>query len=476
VVSEFIDNAFDEDGGNATKVELHIWPDELSVRDNGRGISDINRLARLGDSGSVYTNGDNLGQFGIGAKAWMCRGGRLIAQTIHEGMEHLHIFNLRSFMKAHERRDPNPPHLLAYEGKGRKTSEASFTQVTIADFFGSAKKPIVLPALMDDLQERYWPALKKGLEIKIIDARKTPQEIKPLIPLTPPSWTNNISWESSVNDKKYSAEVGILSEGIGRYSGIFVGCLYRTIEKMKVLSTLSLPPRIHGQVVLSKEWKESLSNYKDKIVNEDDREGLLRDIEKHAATVIAEAEEYTEDLRLENIALEIERVANAAMKSSEGNLRLVRDRKPGPPNPGPPHPPRPKPHIKPTKLHIAVDNEKERDTNSGIRFRFEPLGHDTMGEVRILGRSVLVALNKECPKIEAVSKERKYPGLYLEIGTQLADYANTNMNVDEIEDLFGGMLKTAAGTGKKEQMCKEIRLWWGFEAMEEKTDEGKRVG
>jgi len=124
--------------------------------------------------------------------------------------------------------------------------------------------------------------------------------------------------------------------------------------------------------------------------------------------------------------------------------------------------PKPKPRPKPrADLFDGLDS-----VGTGIRFRWQHLGHDTLGAVSLVGRSVTVTLNRDCPKLEAQSRQPKYPGLYLTIGNELAMKC-TELTVSEIEDNFGAMLGSASGSEHKADMMRAIRVWWGFVAEEE---------
>jgi len=464
VVSEFVDNGFDDAAGNSSEVLIELQNGSVSITDHGNGIEDLNRLGTLGASASYHHEG-NIGQYGVGAKAWLCKAKKLDVETVHAGRKHQHTFNLVPILRALKDKR-TPTWLNAYSGKGRPTDTPSYTRLTLRDF-KSDSGVIVTPALVNELQKSYWPGLLDGRRITIKDNRRRPFSETSVTALAPPSWSDKMTFESSVNGRRYKATIGILSENVGAYSGLFVGFLFRNICVEKSLPNRSVPPRVHGQIELSGDWRHALSNYKDAVI--EDRESLLLDIETHAKRILDLADEYTEDIRLDKIALEIESVSAAAIRSAEGHLRLV--------------PPRQRPSMTPKdpetvpaddsedarKRSVLKDASKTRDDVApvtGIKLEWGHLGNDTLGMVRMKGLQVTVTLNRDCPKLDALSRQPKYPGIYLAIGNELAMQC-LELKVSEIEKAFGAMLGEATGSENYPSMMRAIRAWWGFIAEEQ---------
>jgi len=202
-----------------------------------------------------------------------------------------------------------------------------------------------------------------------------------------------------------------------------------------------------------------LTNYKDGIVEE--REALRQDIETHAKDILDRASEYAEDIRLEKVGLELKQLAEGAMRG-KGSLTLVSKEKRA---------------EKPEGEGRAIEkgsrsrnrDEGERATSTGISFRFQALGHDVLDAVEIAGKSVVITFNKTCPKLDYMTRQPQYPGLFLMVGRALARKC---MELDrvEIERLFKPMLGSALGSEDKIKMANALEVWWGFAGEEEKTE------
>src|SRR5579859_4630098 len=397
IISELVDNAFDDAAGNAREVYIGLRDGEVSVTDYGRGIEDINRLGSLGASASYHHEG-NLGQFGVGAKGWLCKAKKLTVDTIRDGIAHRHTYAVPTVIGS--------SWLNAYEGSGRKASGRSYTRLTIRDLLPGAGA-IFTSSLIPELQKCYWPALRDGRKIMISDDRKRPTKYLAVEALAPPSWTDHLSFESAVNGRRYKATLGILSEQVGAYSGLFVGFLYRNICIEKSLPNRAVPPRVHGQIELSEDWRHTLSNYKDTIIH--DREALLLDIETRAAKLFDLADEYAEDLRLDKVALEVETVAAKAIRRSKtAHLRIVTSESGG--GGGVKAPENPNREKREHKAHADLSKDDGANVASGLRVRWQRLGHDTLGGVSLKGRQITITLNRDCPKLDAQSKQPRYPG------------------------------------------------------------------
>jgi len=467
VIAEFVDNAFDDAAGNSREILIELRKGAVCITDFGRGIEDLNRLGTLGASASYHHEG-NIGQYGVGAKAWLCKAAKLDVETAHAGRAHKHTFNLLPTLKALRQKLPEIPWLNAYTGKGRTTTERSFTRLTLREFHSGAGA-IITPALISELQKRYWPGLLDGRTILIRDRRRRPLSDFTVDALAPPSWSDHLSFESAVNGRRYKATLGVLSENVGAYSGLFVGFLFRNICVEKALPNRAVPPRVHGQIELSGDWRHALSNYKDEII--EDREALLLDIEQRAATILDLADEYAEDLRFENISLELEPVIAEALREGKGNLRLVKpartereDEQPRPKREDTERAEKDEQEPK-EKAKAENDNDDGAGNATGVRLRWQHLGHDTLGAVSLVGRAVTVTLNRDCPKLDAQSRQPRYPGVLLAMGNELAMKC-MELTVSEIEDLFGAMLGPAAGSENKADMMRAVRVWWGFVAEE----------
>lgn len=471
VISEFVDNGFDEAAGNSQTIRIEVRKGSVTIIDFGRGIEDINRLGILGASASYHYEG-NIGQYGIGAKAWFCKARRLDVETCHDGRLHRHTFDLRPVLEALASKR-SPPWLNAYSGKGRRVVKSSptYTRVSLRDFHPEAGSIFVAP-LIHELQTSYWPGLIDGRKIEIHDYRRR-QVIKNTVSsLTPPSWSDRLTFESTVNNRRYKATIGILNDNIGRYSGLFVGFLFRNICIEKTLPNRAVPPRIHGQIALSGDWRDSLSNYKDEIIK--DRDALMLDVERLAREVLDEGNDYTEELRLDGVASVLEKTATKAIRANEATLRLVSTKREKPSEPArelakQEDTDKRSAEKKPPVVEQASAKNRDQsgeNTRPGIHFRFQHLGYDTLGDIGLTDRTVTVTLNQDCRKLEALSHQTHYPGLYLAIGNELAMKC-LDLTIAQIEYYFGAMLGEAAGSENRADMMRAIRTWWGFIAEEQ---------
>lgn len=469
LAKEMVDNAFDAAAGNANEIDIHIGDGFLTFTDSGNGIGkNINRLGTLGASGSFHREG-NIGQYGVGAKLWLCKAHKLAVETISNGKKYEHLFNARPILKALAAHK-TPPWLNGYEGNGSPTSEKSFTQITLCDL--RKGPPIHLQSLMSELQKTFWIALAHGMKIVVYDSRKgarTPGKHE-ITALAPAQWSDLIEFQSSVNGKPYKARIGILSDSIGAYSGLWFGFLHRNIciEKSS-LPNRPIPARIHGQIELSAEWRHSFSNYKDQII--DDYELLLEDIEKQAKSIFDLADEYAEDIQLENISLEIEgKVTDALMQAL---AKKKKDRGNGGGEKPEHDPDNPIPEIE-TKLDSDENGTKKVETNikqsraTGVKLKWEHLGSDTLYQVRPYDKTIVITLNRDCPKLQAQRRLPNYPGIYLAMGTAIALHC-LELIPAQIVSYYSGMLGDAEQSENQQQMIQSIIAWWGFVANESKS-------
>lgn len=466
---EFADNTFDAAAGNAAALKIILSKDRVVFGDSGRGIPDINVLARLGASPSFGAEGPTLGQYGVGAKrTWMSCAGQLTVDTAHAGLRHRHTFDVTDAIDAFKKKTGNVAWLRKYKGAGVRTQGDSYTTLTLKGIHPWLP-PLIAEALVRKLEINYWPAVKGGKTIEILDRRRRPFKRYTVEPLAPPEWTDRETFESAINGRRYTATVGVLTENIGRYKGLHFGYAYRNICVEHRLATRNLPVRVHGQIALSDDWRHTLSPDKTEIV--EDRELLLSDIEKLAAEVIEKADSYEEDLRLENIATKITLVVGRRIRNVSGGQGRV-----APLNTGGAGGDREKADGQPDK--DSTDRTRERPSKpkdpkgnkvtGGVKVRFEPMGSHDLDAVEWNEREKLltIALNNDCPKIQACSIQPRYPGLFLICGAAHARWVRENLTASDIDRLFGAMLGKSRGDSVA-AMAEAIRVWWGFEAEED---------
>jgi uncharacterized protein YggU (UPF0235/DUF167 family) len=438
----------------------------VGVSDDGVGIADIDRLGTLGSSAS-YEHQGNIGQFGVGAKAWMCKAAKFTVVTARDKRRHIHTFDLRPAMEAIERGTPIKRWLSGYNGSG-KDHKGPSGSVVLLDDLHTDSGPISIPALIGELERRYWPALRSGIKLVIDDRRRRPNVMHPLRALEPAEWTDKFSFESSVNGRAYKATLGILTNKIGAYGGLFIGYLFRNICIEKRFVERRFPGRLHGQIELSEAWRSALSNYKDDLIS--DKDALLADIETQAKALIDKADDFVEDWRLNvEVASTIEGVANDALRRSlAGEIQprttysrgtTTASRKRGKK--------RAKRRSKHEKETPQPTEAKKRPLVRGMKLGWAARGTDVIGELDIAPNSMTVTLNKECPKLEALSRQPRYPGVYLVMGHVIARHCVRNLRPYEIEEYFSGMLGDAKGSEDINALADAIELWWAFLADEQ---------
>jgi hypothetical protein len=271
-----------------------------------------------------------------------------------------------------------------------------------------------------------------------------------------------------VGGRKYRATVGLLTDKVARFGGLYIGYLFRNVVIANKLPNRRYPSRVHGQVVLSDDWRHCLSHYKDNLI-EGGLDALLLDIEEKARTVFDMGDEFVEDLRLENISSTIASAYKGALRRSTiGRDGLV--------NPMPTS----KDDDEAREEHDDASDEPRKiksrkrrrvfgptqtsnSAGSGIKIGWSGMGGDELASVDLHGGVITVVFNKNCAKLMALSQQPRWPGLYLVIGAELSAHCD-KLTLVEIEKAFGGMLGDSTGTEDKQAMKHQIRLWWAFVA------------
>jgi hypothetical protein len=458
-IYEAIDNSLEDVSGNADLVTIVIGRTSVTIADDGRGISDMNRLARPGASGS-YSHAGALAQYGFGAKIWMCKGRKLTVTTVHDGRRHKFIFDTKPVEQSDFKR-----WITGYGGDGTPTDKSSGTKLIISELRKNVGS-VIIPSLMAELQRRYWIGLRNGKKIVIRDERKSVRTYE-VSTLAPPSWSDTISFSSEGDGQPYRAKIGILNESVGSYHGLFMGYSFRTIVIEETFpSGRILPARIHGQVELSTAWRHCFSMTKDKIVKL--RDELLSDIEEKAKEVLDKAESLTTQIRLKEVALKLQSGVIAALfKHGRGRSPLpVADASGGDEG---------SKSLKPVestekRKRPKTDQPVRHDDVHGIEVKFESLGYTDTAIVAVGSdwKTCIVTLNKDCPKIAHIYDPRntRYPSLFLMLGYELAHFS-TRLDAAQSRVLFRGMLGEASSSDDKEVIRKAILAFFAFIAGED---------
>jgi len=261
-VSEFIDN----NPGNKFKIEFE--PNNITVLDNGTGISDMNSIFGLGYSYSKYDPA-NIGEFGIGSKdAQMHFASRCKAETIYKGKYYCHSIDWEQIEKSSEWPDK-------FTGTGQPVNKAPAairkggTMLTLTRLQAQRRR-INMEALVKRLTQRYRPGLIKGDEIVIVDSRQGQSKSKTykldssLAAIGLEGATTNIS--GSVEGRKFTLMYSLLKEYDQMLNGVHFGFGKRFILTSRYLGETAMPSRLYAEVMLGDEWKSTFSPNKTKIV------------------------------------------------------------------------------------------------------------------------------------------------------------------------------------------------------------------
>lgn len=418
--AEFIDNSFGASAGRATKVTITIGRSETTIEDNGIGIEQLQQCFRLGDSTSRHSASD-IGRYGVGAKhaaVWM--GKRYYVTTVRDGackMFHVDWDAVRRGKQWPE-----------YKPAQRKVKASNGTKTTIKGFWPQRKR-LTLDFLVRSLSETFAPALEDGKTIMIIDKRPRSGPVtKALEPWKPKGWSDCVAFKGEVGGRSYTAEIGILSDHYSSDSGLRICFAHRVLNRITRLDGHALPVRIFGYVRLSDQWKDRLATNKTEIVDAEDLEKHLFE-RPEVQRLIAEAEEYQQEILLEGIVPRVELFFNEAIRRADDGAERLKGTRSGTRRTTP-KPPQEPPEVKDDEPGEEPGEKiSEPDKGTGLRIKIQPLGAKTIGQVEESDDALTVVINKDCPLCKDALNEATahpqghYPALFSVIGSILSIHA-----------------------------------------------------
>ena len=455
-LSEFIDNSFGQDAGNATSVVIHLLKDEIKIIDNGLGVHALQQCFALGDSRSRHSLED-IGRFGVGAKhasVWI--GKRFWVETCSDSK------TVRSACVNWDRvrGESEWPDI---EGHSRvKPDGETGTAIGIKNFWPGRKR-ITVSAVCRQLSETFAPALEDGKSITIVDFRRSREgEVIELVPWAPKGWSDRETFSASVDGRSFSAEVGILSEAYSTDTGLRICYSHRVICRMTKLAGKTMPVRMFGYIRLSSDWKDRLSTNKTQIVDSHDLEHALAE-HPEIQKLMHMAEDYQYEMLISNIMPKLQMNLSKAVRLADGGDVFARRRKPV--NEGTKTKKHPSPPAERETEDEGSPAMEEDSQSSGLMIRITREGRHIVGRIEQDEEGLSVLINKDCPACkdaldEAINgPQGYYPAIFSVIGSIFSIEIARRASQSEI------WLKRCFGLTRTEPgmpMAEAFMNWWMF--------------
>jgi hypothetical protein len=314
-----------------------------------------------------------------------------------------------------------------------------------------------LDTLAAYLGETYAMAIQNGKVIRLKRAHKGQIETMDVESFYPRGWSDIVKIKGNVGGKKYTAEVGILSEVVSNYSGIRVCYGHRVVEKKTKLFGDAIPARIFGYVMLDTSWKGHLSKNKTEII---DAEDLEQDLAHRLENLFKMARKFEEDLIIEGLNVHLSDVLTRSWRASEdGNERGNRKE---PTNDGTRTRKHPSPPMVPEKNGNVPIQEKMELERKGLDLKVSRLGADgVMGMVQESDSGLTVILNEDSPLLGRALRDQTTAGksrvaAYAAIiGQFLAKHAH------EQGPRWARQIFVNAGiSDEKDRVWDSVLIWW----------------
>ena len=308
---EFIDNSLGEGAGNATEVLIRYDAKRIIIRDNGEGVQRPQALFTLGDSESRLHHRD-IGQFGFGAKvgalylAW-----HMAVETVHDGRLHAHEVDWERVLKS-------GLWPLEYDGSGvpaptkRKGTDITLTRrhkgrvwqgEPLAQFLAHIYRPALLAGKKITVQQRtgskftQWELSKYLGKLVLEDKQKL---------------------SGVVEGKHFHMLAGISRDLTARLNGVHIAFGHRFIKTEGRLIERHVPAGLYAEVMLSEEWKSSLSSNKSSLVQGHDE--LLAEVERLLKPLLDKLEERAREIEIKSISVELQSRAQEAIDGLSDEL------------------------------------------------------------------------------------------------------------------------------------------------------------
>ena len=290
VIKELVDNSFD---ANASEVWLTAWDTSIQVSDNGRGIRNISKALKFGESDGDHKR---LGRFGIALK----RGPARLARLLKISTRNAHAtINVEVDWKALERSGD----WTSVEADERPTTRGqTYTEIELLGLYpyrimGWGDLPAKLSAT-------FAPALRDG--------RKITFDGEPLSAPPEPLLEEVIDEAGTAGGRLFVVRAGLRPEGEDGPMGVSVAYLHRVITEgwiPKFLQRCNLR-RFCAEVILvddetdGEDGKWKLNNFKDDIDEEQQAE-LDAALELILKALIERLKDEAHNLRLRTLEKQI---------------------------------------------------------------------------------------------------------------------------------------------------------------------------
>lgn len=445
-LSEFVDNSFGPDAGDAKEVEITIERNRITIIDDGEGFRDINELYQLG-SGQSRNSSRDIGLYGIGSKqAQLWIGSRISVDTVRDGLCHRHSVQWPvKWTKGHvgvfsDADWPNP-----YNGRGsRAGDDDSGTAITI-ERLHPGRPRLHIDAVAQQLGQTYAPAIRAGRSIFLTDKRKKLVEHICVRPDQPPELTDIGTFQGCINDMPYALFVGRQDKYEARHNKLFISFGHRVIlAERNPWKDRPLPSHFYGRIELGDEWKRCLSANKIDIASY--KEELLEDALKKCGALIKAYDEYEKELKVEiflhGFASDISKRLKLVPKSTGGEYgpgEIVRDGKgKGSGTPGR------------EAVKDAGECKAKEIENSVFPLAIRLASLDKSADcVRPNGEGFIVEINQDIPYVDAAFKSPfDASALWALVTSALVDH------------LMRAKHKLASGYLQEEEGASMFRAWW----------------
>lgn len=270
-LSEFVDNSFGHDAGNAQNIVIEVTRDSIVIRDDGRGFADINALYQLG-AGASRESARDIGLYGIGSKqAQLWIGATITIDTIRDGVQHRHCVKWPIiWRKEGPALRANADWPDGYEGHGKPVRDARGTTITI-ERLHPGKARLHADSVCRQLGLTYGPAIKSGRTIAVLDKRGK-LEVRHTVKVDEPQrLTDTGEFAGEVHGMNYRLFVGRQDKYESRYNALFISWGHRVITIERSPWERGLPSQFYGRLELGDSWKRCLSaNKLDVAVHKDE--------------------------------------------------------------------------------------------------------------------------------------------------------------------------------------------------------------
>lgn len=421
-LAELVDNGFD---AKANRVEIAVKGKTVTVRDNGRGISDVLKAIKLG--GHVPSNGRGLGMYGVGLKdAWLSSGDRIDICTIHGGKKISISVDIRDIG-------------LTWQGPDPIVEECSEPSGTVITLHLRPGRNVPSEDVFKKLAFVFSPAITQGLQIvRVINGKSNPLASVPL-----PEFTESVQDTFSVNGKAVSINIGILKPEMRMYEGPFCFTYrHRVIEASSLGAKSMSCMAMGGLVVLGDGWE--FTKNKDSISeNCDELEEAIHSRIRH---LLIKANKMAMDVQSDQIRTELESMMNDAVAEAKKEARnstressgTVRTTGTG------------GKRTKAAKIHVGIpgnvtgpDGQPRR---RGLRIDWCKISSDEIGKYD--SRTNTVNMNLEHPFVAAAKMTPNYPALFALAFAVYSDWLCTHKDghrtmfeVDDFGSTLGRLIK-----------------------------------